>query len=224
MSLGLGINGINSYAYDPYFAYALNAYNPNFQGAQQTVSQPQVTTPVVDTSASTANLPKADYSEKSNAGAVAGVIGTLATAGTLIYAYKKGKGTGEGLTRLKNGFKKIFGMEVNTVATQAAETVSKKTPALTEIKVAMKNGKPVYYIPGKTETITDINQINGLMNNKEMRMLTGLRFKSGETTISSGTFNITDKNSNASNGFNPFEASEEVSREEKKETDINLFA
>ena len=37
-------------------------------------------------------------------------------------------------------------------------------------------------------------------------------------------FNITDKNSNASNGFNPFEASEEVSREEKKETDINLFA
>ena len=194
MSLGLGINGINSYAYDPYFAYALNAYNPNFQGAQQTVSQPQVTTPAVDTSASTANLPKADYSEKSNAGTVATVVGTLATAGTLIYAYRKGKGTGEGLTRLKNGFKKMFGMEVNTVATQAAETVSKKTPALTEIKVAMKNGKPVYYIPGKTETITDINQINGLMNNKEMRMLTGLRFKSGETTISSGTFNITDKN------------------------------
>ena len=195
MSLGLGINGINSYAYDPYFAYALNAYNPNFQGTQQTVSQPQVTTPAVDTSASTANLPQADYSEKnSNAGTVAGVIGTLATAGTLIYAYRKGKGTGEGLTRLKNGFKKMFGMEVNTAVTQAAETASKKTPALTGIKVVMKNGKPVYYIPGKTETITDLNQINGLMNNKEIRKLAGLRFKSGESTISSGTFNITDKN------------------------------
>ena len=36
-------------------------------------------------------------------------------------------------------------------------------------------------------------------------------------------FNITDKNSNSSNGFNPFQTSEEVSREEKKETDINLF-
>ena len=174
MSLGLGINGINSYANDPYFAYALNAYNPNFQGVQQTVSQPQVTTPAVDTSASTANLPQADYSEKnSNAGTVAGVIGTLATAGTLIYAYRKGKGTGEGLTRLKNGFKKMF---------------------VTGIKVVMKNGKPVYYIPGKTETITDLNQINGLMNNKEIRKLAGLRFKSGESTISSGTFNITDKN------------------------------
>ncbi len=37
-------------------------------------------------------------------------------------------------------------------------------------------------------------------------------------------FNITDKNSNSSNGFNPFQAGEEVSREEKKEADINLFA
>ncbi len=37
-------------------------------------------------------------------------------------------------------------------------------------------------------------------------------------------FNITDKNSNASNGFNPFQAGEEVSREEKKETEVNLFA
>lgn len=37
-------------------------------------------------------------------------------------------------------------------------------------------------------------------------------------------FNITDKNSNASSGFNPFQAGEEVSREEKKETEINLFA
>ena len=36
-------------------------------------------------------------------------------------------------------------------------------------------------------------------------------------------FNITDKNSNASSGFNPFQAGEEVSREEKKETEINLF-
>lgn len=38
-------------------------------------------------------------------------------------------------------------------------------------------------------------------------------------------FNISDKNSNSSNGFNPFEADEEKSsREEKRETEISLFA
>ena len=36
-------------------------------------------------------------------------------------------------------------------------------------------------------------------------------------------FNITDKNSNSSNGFNPFEANQGLSREENTETDISLF-
>lgn len=38
-------------------------------------------------------------------------------------------------------------------------------------------------------------------------------------------FNISDKNSHSSNGFNPFETDEEKSsREERQEKDINLFA
>ncbi len=155
MSLGLGINGISSYANDPYFAYALSSYNPNFMGTQQTVQQPQVTPPAVDTSASTTNLPQADYTEKSsNAGTVAGVIGTALTAGALIYAYRKGKGTGEGLARIKNGFKKMLGMDVKTTA-ETSQTVVNKIRA-----VKGKDGKLVYTIPGKNKTLRSTAEIN----------------------------------------------------------------
>lgn len=37
-------------------------------------------------------------------------------------------------------------------------------------------------------------------------------------------FNISDKNSNSSNGFNPFKADEESSNKEESEKDYNLFA
>lgn len=37
-------------------------------------------------------------------------------------------------------------------------------------------------------------------------------------------FNISDKNSNSSNGFNPFKADEESSNKEESEKDFNLFA
>ena len=189
MSLGLGINGINSYAYDPYFAYALNAYNPNFQGTQQTVSQPQVTTPAVDTSASTANLPKADYSEKdSNAGTVAGVIGTLATAGTLIYAYRKGKGTGEGLTRLKNGFKKMFGMEVKAAA-ESTQAVANKIRAHKD-----KNGKLFYTIPGKNKTLKTEAEINRYAADYGINMKNLSKFDAEKSKLNGYQFKITDNN------------------------------
>ena len=150
MASGYGINSIGSYANDPYFAYALNSYNPNFQGTQSAGGTPTVAAPAVNTeSAATANLPKADYSEDSNAGKVAAVIGTLVGAGTLIAAYKKGKGTGEGLTRIKNGFKKIFGIgDTNKTTNAASETISNTIRAMKS-----KDGKLVYTIPGKNKTL-----------------------------------------------------------------------
>ena len=189
---GYAVNSIGSYANDPYFAYALNSYNPNFTGTQSSVSQPQATSAPANTSSSTntsANLPMADYSEESHTGTVAAVLGLGVSAALLIGAYKKGKGTGEGLTRIKNGFKKIFGMDVNNIDNVVKNT-NKATESLKGIKVVMKNNKPVYYIPGKTEKITDSNQIANIIKEKEMHKLTGLRFKTGETTVSAGTFNI----------------------------------
>ena len=163
MSLGLGINGISSYANDPYFAYALSSYNPNFMGTQQTVQQPQVTPPAVDTSASTANLPQADYTEKSsNAGTVAGVIGTALTAGALIYAYKKGKGTGEGLARIKNGFKKIFGI---------GDNISQKVVqdrAMKEFNFVAKDGSKVYVKDGKIINVAIKGENKVLKTNTEV--------------------------------------------------------
>ena len=156
MASGYGINSIGSYANDPYFAYALNSYNPNFQGTQSAGGTPTVAAPAVNTeSAASANLPKADYSEDSNAGKVAAVIGTLVGAGTLIAAYKKGKGTGEGLTRIKNGFKKIFGIgDTNKTTNAASETISNTLRAMKG-----KDGKLVYTIPGKNKTLRTQKEI-----------------------------------------------------------------
>ena len=149
MALNYGINSIGSYANDPYFAYALNSYNPNFQGAQQvttTENTPTVTVPVTNTTAQSESQ-KSETSEGSGAGKVAGVIGTIATAGAMIAAYRKGKGSGEGLKRIGNGFKKMLGMEVKAADSPLQEAVNK-------IRAAKgKDGKLVYTIPGKNKTL-----------------------------------------------------------------------
>lgn len=191
MSNGYGINNINALGSDPMFLAALQAYNPNFMGTQQvqaTQTPQTVTTPQVATTQTQA-LPKADYSEGSDSstGMVLGLGAVAAGAATLIYAAKKGNGEG-----FIKGFKNIF--KSKDAVKEAAEAVTggaKKTAPLENIRVMMKGGNPVYYIPGKTTTTKNATEIKNLINNNsELKKLTGLRFRTGETNINSGTFQI----------------------------------
>lgn len=188
---GYDINSINALGSDPMFLAALQAYNPNFMGAQQSqaAQTPQVVTTPQVTTTQTQALPKADYSEGSDSstGMVLGLGAVAAGAATLIYAAKKGNGEG-----IIKGFKNIF--KSKDAVKEAAEAVTggaKKTAPLEKIRVMMKGGKPVYYIPGKTTTTKNATEIQNLINNdSELKKLTGLRFRTGETNINSGTFRI----------------------------------
>lgn len=194
MSNGYGINSINALGSDPMFLAALQAYNPNFMGTQQvqaTQTPQTVTTPQVTTTQTQA-LPKADYSEGSDSstGMVLGLGAVAAGAATLIYAAKKGNGEG-----IIKGFKNIF--KSNDAVKEAAEAVTggaKKTAPLKNIRVMMKGGKPVYYIPGKTTTATTQADIQKLLqgNTKLERQLKSLRLATGETNITAGTFTLKD--------------------------------
>ena len=107
MAPGYGISSIGSYANDPYFMYALNSYNPNFMGTQQSgqasqtanqYSLPQADTTSVTTPAVTVD-PTFKGSEKSDDGISTGKLvagGLLVAGGALacIKAYKRGDGTG----------------------------------------------------------------------------------------------------------------------------------
>lgn len=188
---GYDINSINALGSDPMFLAALQAYNPNFMGAQQSqaAQTPQVVTTPQVTTTQTQALPKADYSEGSDSstGMVLGLGAVAAGAATLIYAAKRGNGEG-----IIKGFKNIF--KSKDAVKEAAEAVTggaKKTAPLENIRVMMKGGKPVYYIPGKTTTTKNATEIQNLINNdSELKKLTGLRFRTGETNINSGTFRI----------------------------------
>lgn len=188
---GYDINSINALGSDPMFLAALQAYNPNFMGAQQVApaDATYVQKPQVVQSQQAQALPKADYSEGSDSstGMVVGLSAVAAGAASLIYAAKKGNGEG-----IIKGFKNIF--KSNNAVKEAAEAVTggaKKTAPLENIRVMMKGGKPVYYIPGKTTTTKNATEIQNLINNdSELKKLTGLRFRTGETNINSGTFRI----------------------------------
>ena len=191
---GYDINSINALGSDPMFLAALQAYNPNFMGAQQSqaAQTPQVVTTPQVTTTQTQALPKADYSEGSDSstGMVLGLGAVAAGAATLIYAAKKGNGEG-----IIKGFKNIF--KSNNAVKEAAEAVSggaKKTAPLEKIRVMMKGGKPVYYIPGKTTTATTQADIQKLLqgNTKLERQLKSLRLATGETNITAGTFTLKD--------------------------------
>ena len=193
MSNGYGINSINALGSDPMFLAALQAYNPNFRGTQQvqaTQTPQTVTTPQVATTQTQA-LPKADYSESpdSGTGMIAGLGAAAVGAVSLIYAAKKGDGN------IINGIKKIF--KSKDAVKEAAEAVTggaKKTAPLENIRVMMKGGKPVYYIPGKTTTATTQADIQKLLqgNTKLERQLKSLRLATGETNITAGTFTLKD--------------------------------
>ena len=191
MSNGYDINSINALGSDPGFLAAWQTYNPNFRGTQQAepADATYVQKPEVVQSQQTQALPKADYSESSDSstGMVVGLGAVAAGAASLIYAAKKGNGEG-----IIKGFKNIF--KSKDAVKEAAEAVTggaKKTAPLENIRVMMKGGKPVYYIPGRTTTTKTPAEIQNLINNNsELKKLTGFRFRTGETNINSGTFRI----------------------------------
>lgn len=190
---GYDFNTINALGSDPMFLAALNSYNPNFMAAYANSAQtPQVTQPEQPTSAET--LPEVDYSQHkadSSTGLVVGLGAVAAGVATTIYAARKGKGN------ILEGFKNIFKGAKDAVSKNADKNL-KKTGTLKDIRVAMKNGKPVYYISGKTVTTTKPNEIQALLkNNKQLTtQLKSLRYGTGETAISAGTFTLKD-NGNA---------------------------
>lgn len=186
---GYDLNSINTIGNDPMFLAAYNSYNPNFMAAYTNSTQtPQVTQPAQTVSAQT--QPKVDYSTTetdSNTGLVVGLGVAAAGVASTIYAAKKGKGN------ILEGFKNIYNSMFKGAKSAVSENASlHKTEPLKGIRVAMKNGKPVYYIPGKTVTTTEPNEIQALLqNNKQLTtQLKSLRYGTGETAISAGTFTL----------------------------------
>lgn len=177
-----GANGLSTQ--DAYLLAALNSYNPNFRGAEQ-VAQATQTTAVPQTSG-VQQLPKADYSEGSDSstGMVLGLGAAAVGAATLIYAAKKGK---------FDGIKKWFTGDGKNVAKEAAKEISPKTTSKLEgMKVVREGNKFVYYIPGKTETLTKPNEIaSRLKDNPRLEaQLKSMRFSTGETQITKGTYTV----------------------------------
>ena len=185
---GYDLNSINALGSDPMFLAALNSYNPNFMAANaNTLQTPQVTQPEQLTIQQGQALPEVDYSlheADSNTGLVAGLGIAAAGAAATIYAARKGKGN------ILEGFKSIFKGAKDAVSKNADEKL-KKTEPLKNIRVVMKDGTPVYYIPGRTVTTKNATEIQTLIqNNPEFKKLRGLKFNTGETIINSGTFEI----------------------------------
>lgn len=181
-----------SYASDPAFWNAYNSYNVNFKGTQGATGAQATTSSTASTDSATtavSNLPKADYSESSSSkGLVAGAIATGLGVATLIYASKRGKGKGimAGFKNIWNGFKGSASKAADDVADAAGDVAKDK---LNKLKIIYEKGKPKFYVPGKTETITDPTEIaNFLKNNKEYVKGLGLRSKTGNIEILDGTF------------------------------------
>lgn len=147
MSNGYGIDSINALGSDPMFLAALQAYNPNFMGAQQSqaAQTPQVVTTPQVTTTQTQALPKADYSEGSDSstGMVLGLGAVAAGAATLIYAAKKGNGEG-----IIKGFKNIFNSTKGSVS-----DALKANRAMKEFRLKTKDGSQIFIKDGKVVNI-----------------------------------------------------------------------
>ena len=169
MANGYGIDSINALGSDPMFLAALQAYNPNFMGAQQSqaAQTPQVVTTPQVTTTQTQALPKADYSEGSDSstGMVLGLGAVAAGAATLIYAAKKGNGEG-----IIKGFKNIFNSTKGSVS-----DALKSNRAMKEFRFKAKDGSQIFVKDGKVVNIiqpatkTEIKgakEINKLLKDK----------------------------------------------------------
>ena len=152
MAPGYGISSIGSYANDPYFMYALNSYNPNFMGTQQsgqTVQSASQYAPSPAAAESTVTNTGIDPTfkgaeKKDDDGISTGklIAGGLIVAGgalACIKAYKRGDGTG--IKKMLNGFKqygqKLLGTSAKEVAEKAAD---KADDAAAKISNIIKNG------------------------------------------------------------------------------------
>ena len=188
MSNGYGIDSINALGSDPMFLAALQAYNPNFMGAQQSqaAQTPQVVTTPQVTTTQTQALPKADYSEGSDSstGMVLGLGAVAAGAATLIYAAKKGNGEG-----IIKGFKNIF----NSTKGSVSESL-KSNRAMKEFRFKAKDGSQIFVKDGKVVNIIEkganqeikgAKEINKFLSDKginqadllDLKKLKDVRFK-----------------------------------------------
>ncbi len=193
------ISAMNMYSMDPlWLAYAQS--NPSFGqaqalgGVQSTGATPQ-TLDSGEAQTTTATgidaLPQADYSDgSSSTGLLVG--GTVAAGAAALICGIKGKGS------VTKGAKMLWDSLRGKAGKVAGKTLGgHKTDKLDTLKVVMKNGQSVYYVPGKTTTraVTAAESAQ-LMADKEIKALTGLRIKNGETNITGATFNMKhgDKN------------------------------
>lgn len=199
------IQAMNAGNVDPYLLATLQTYNPNFKGTQNVTEADAAgvaQTPQLPatTGSNVASLPQADYSEApdSKTGMIAGL--TLAAAGVAgtIYAFKKGNGEG-----FIAGLKNIFGKGKEAVTEAAKEATKSNNKKLENLVVKYgKNGRVEYYVPGKTETINDANRIKQILeSDKEFGKLRGLRFKTGETSVTKGIFDIKTEGHNYTVNF-----------------------
>ena len=187
--------GFNPYQYanDQAFWNAYNSYNVNYKGANQTATGATTTSQPADTtttSPSFKSLPKADYSESSSSkGLVTALVATGLGVATLVYAQKRGNGEGikAGFKNIWNGLKGSFTKSADEVADAAGDVAKDK---LNKLKIIYEKGKPKFYVPGKTETITDPTEIANFL--KKNARLKGVRTKTGQTTILDGTFELVD--------------------------------
>ena len=194
------IQAMNAGNVDPYLLATLQTYNPNFKGTQY-VTEADATgvaqTPQLPatTGSSVENLPQADYSEEpdSNTGMVVGMGAIAVGAATLI----AGKGNPvKGGQKIWGAIKNVFTKKSKDVTLDAAGNVINGAKGKLEgIRVRMVNGKPVYNIAGKTTSETNHAAIQGILDKdkKLARQLQSIRYGTGETTITAGTFTLKDK-------------------------------
>lgn len=193
------IQAMNAGNVDPYLLATLQTYNPNFKGTQNVTQTSATQVPQVQQSASVAtdtgvaNLPQADYSEApdSSTGSVLGLGAIAIGAGALIIDQVACKGK-----HRKKLWDKLTGMFSKGAGDASKKVANKTKEKLEGIRVRMVDGKPVYNIAGKTTTETNQTVIQGIVDKdkKLARQLQSIRYGTGETVISAGTFTLKEGN------------------------------